>query len=53
MALKTSAAEFLPERMTLPSLREAAETCRGCELYKRATQTVLEQAELLARDWAA
>ena len=40
MALKTSAAEFLPERMTLPSLREAAETCRGCELYKRATQTV-------------
>jgi DNA polymerase len=40
MRLKTSAANFLPERMTLPALREAAEHCRGCDLYKRATQTV-------------
>jgi len=35
-----SAAEFLPDRITLPALREAAASCRGCELYKRATQTV-------------
>jgi uracil-DNA glycosylase family protein len=35
-----SAAEFLPERLTLRSLREAAAHCRGCDLYKQATQTV-------------
>ncbi len=40
MALKTSAQEFLPPRMNLKALREAAEHCRGCELYKDATQTV-------------
>lgn len=31
---------FLPERLTLPALQEAAETCRGCSLYQDATQTV-------------
>jgi DNA polymerase len=40
MALKTSAQEFLPPRMNLKALREAAEHCRGCDLYKDATQTV-------------
>jgi len=35
-----SAADFLPERITLPSLRKAAADCRGCDLYKRGTQTV-------------
>jgi DNA polymerase len=35
-----SARDFVPERLTLPALREAAASCRGCELYKRATQTV-------------
>jgi uracil-DNA glycosylase len=35
-----SAEEFLPERKTLSSLREAAATCRGCSLYRNATQTV-------------
>jgi DNA polymerase len=40
MALQTSAADFLPARLTLPSLRKAALECRGCELYQRATQTV-------------
>jgi uracil-DNA glycosylase family protein len=37
---KTSAADFLPPRLTLKSLREAAAICRGCDLYKNATQTV-------------
>jgi DNA polymerase len=37
---KTSAEEFLPTRMNLKALREAAEHCRGCDLYKNATQTV-------------
>jgi uracil-DNA glycosylase len=36
----TSAAEFLPDRPTLPKLREAANGCRGCHLYEDATQTV-------------
>jgi uracil-DNA glycosylase len=40
MRLKRSAADFLPERVTLPALREAAQTCEGCDLYKRATQVV-------------
>jgi len=38
--LTTSAADFLPERRTLPSLREAAQGCKGCDLWKRGTQTV-------------
>jgi len=35
-----SAADFLPERRTLPSLRRAAAGCRGCHLWKVGTQTV-------------
>jgi uracil-DNA glycosylase family protein len=40
MAAATSAADFLPPRMTLAALRRAADGCRGCELYRHATQTV-------------
>jgi uracil-DNA glycosylase family protein len=36
----TGAEEFLPARPTLPRLREAAERCRGCNLYRNATQVV-------------
>jgi len=35
-----SARDFFPERISLPQLREAAEDCRGCDLYCNATQTV-------------
>ena len=35
-----SAAEFLPSHPTLERLREAAAGCRGCDLWKHATQTV-------------
>jgi len=35
-----SAAEFLPERLTLPALREAAAACRGCHLWQVGAQTV-------------
>jgi DNA polymerase len=35
-----SAAEFLPEHLTLPALREAAAACRGCDLWEVGTQTV-------------
>jgi uracil-DNA glycosylase len=38
--LETSAADFLPEKLTLPRLREAAKSCRGCELWRKGTQTV-------------
>jgi uracil-DNA glycosylase family protein len=37
---ETSAADFLPANRTLQSLREAAQSCRGCDLYQNATQTV-------------
>jgi len=35
-----SAAEFIPEKKTLPVLREAVQHCRGCDLYLHATQAV-------------
>lgn len=35
-----SAAEFLPARKTLRTLTEASRNCRGCPLYRNATQTV-------------
>lgn len=40
MKLERSAAEFVPPAATLASLTKAAVTCQGCDLYKRATQTV-------------
>ena len=44
-----SAADFLPERTTLPALRTAAAGCRGCDLYKDATQTVFGEGPQRAR----
>jgi uracil-DNA glycosylase len=35
-----SAAELLPDRLTLPALRDAAAGCRACPLWKTGTQTV-------------
>jgi uracil-DNA glycosylase family protein len=35
-----SAADFMPERTTLPAMREAVQGCRGCDLYKDTTQAV-------------
>jgi DNA polymerase len=34
------ATPFLPERRSLAALREAAAKCRGCHLWRNATQTV-------------
>lgn len=45
----TTAREFLPARRDLASLRRAAETCRGCDLYKRAKQTVFGAGPSTAR----
>jgi DNA polymerase len=38
-----TAAPFLPAELTIPKLRSAAANCRGCDLWKRATQTVFGQ----------
>jgi uracil-DNA glycosylase family protein len=35
-----SAADFIPPDPSLPELRQAAEGCRGCDLWVNATQTV-------------
>lgn len=35
------ASAFLPQARTLGSLRAAVQDCRGCELYRNATQAVL------------
>jgi uracil-DNA glycosylase family protein len=36
----TSAGDFLPKTRSLPSLQQAAKSCKGCDLYRNATQTV-------------
>lgn len=38
--LTTSAADFLPQRKTLLTLRAAVHDCKGCDLWKQATQAV-------------
>jgi DNA polymerase len=47
--VERSAADFLPERHTLAKLREAAQGCRGCDLYRRGTQTVFGAGVAQAR----
>jgi DNA polymerase len=36
----SSAADFLPARTTIRSMRDAVQGCRGCDLYKDTTQAV-------------
>jgi len=43
--LEISAADFLPERRTLKTLRQAAQGCRGCDLWMRGTQTVFGEGK--------
>jgi uracil-DNA glycosylase len=45
----TSAADFLPDRTTLPALRKAAAGCRGCDLFRDATQAVFGEGPEDAR----
>ncbi len=35
-----STAQFIPLKLTIPNLRQAAASCTGCNLYQQATQTV-------------
>jgi uracil-DNA glycosylase family protein len=39
----------IPARPTLPKLREAAQSCTACELYRGATQAVLGEGPAKAR----
>ncbi|HEY1309064.1 MAG TPA: UdgX family uracil-DNA binding protein [Vicinamibacterales bacterium] len=39
-SVEGSAAPFVPNSTSLTTLKTAAEECRGCDLYKHATQTV-------------
>jgi DNA polymerase len=43
------ATPFLPEKHTLSTLREAAAGCRGCHLWRGATQTVFGEGLKRAR----
>jgi uracil-DNA glycosylase family protein len=45
---KQSAAPFIPEDRTLPILRKAVQKCRGCDLYRNATQAVFGELETCA-----
>ena len=44
-----TAEEFLPARFNLKSLRDAVQHCRGCDLYKNATQAVFGEGPRKAR----
>jgi uracil-DNA glycosylase len=43
------ATPFLPERRSLKALREAAAGCRGCHLWRGATQTVFGEGRKASR----
>lgn len=42
---KESAAPFVPEERSLPVLAKAAQKCKGCDLYRNATQAVFGELE--------
>lgn len=42
---KQTAAPFVPDERTLPVLRDAVQKCRGCDLYRDATQAVFGELE--------
>ena len=45
----TMTAAYLPTRRTLPLLRAAVQTCKGCDLYLNATQAVFGEGPRTAR----
>ena len=48
-ASDADASPFVPEERTLEALREAAASCRGCDLWRPATQTVFGEGSEDAR----
>jgi DNA polymerase len=49
VAEPNDATPFLPERSSLKALREAAADCRGCHLWRGATQTVFGEGRKRSR----
>jgi uracil-DNA glycosylase family protein len=51
VAAAPSAEPFLPDRLTMPALRAAAQGCKGCHLFAGAIQTVfgegVEEAKVI------
>ena len=43
---QSSAAPFVPEERSLPVLSAAVQKCRGCDLYRNATQAVFGELEV-------
>jgi uracil-DNA glycosylase len=43
------ATPFLPQRPSLKALKEAARECRGCHLWRPATQTVFGEGRRASR----
>lgn len=44
-----SAEDYFPDKLTLPSLREAADDCKACHLWKLGTQTVFGEGRRRAK----
>jgi uracil-DNA glycosylase len=49
MSSPATAAEYLPSRLSLKALREAADGCRACPLWRAGTQTVFGEGRKAAR----
>ncbi|HEY8227000.1 MAG TPA: UdgX family uracil-DNA binding protein [Pyrinomonadaceae bacterium] len=45
----SSAAELIPEQLSLPLLKDAAADCRACDLWKKGTQTVFGDGRTRAK----
>ena len=45
----SSAADLVPEQLSLPLLKDAAANCRACDLWKKGTQTVFGDGRTRAR----
>ena len=48
-SVTTTAADYLPSQRNLTALRQAASHCRGCNLYRNATQTVFGEGLVKSR----
>ena len=46
---RPGAQQWVPEKPTIEKLRQAAQECRGCELYRDATQAVMGRGASRAR----
>jgi uracil-DNA glycosylase family protein len=49
MKLQNSAANYIPPTPTIRRMQSASKACRGCDLWKNATQTVFGEGALKAR----